>query len=429
MKAIVLIQLFALVLAVGQLRLEALNPSVPHSFDCRTRDSLDLAQVFSENIERDTFPEESLSLDVDGLYFFHNNEFDGNVSRGYTLPGFRMRPRLIYAPSKSLQLELGAHALIFNGANKYPNYAFHDIVKWKGTQYQEGAHLLPLFRAKMKMGSSYLVLGSLYGGGTHQFILPMYNPESILSTDPEFGVQLQVLRERWKLDLWLDWQSFIFDRDTHQEAFTIGMAQRLELLGGVSRSFSLVLPLQVLAQHRGGEHDLPELGLGVQTLCNASLGLQARWGFGSASVLNALELEGHVLTSYQQAGKFWPFEWGLASWAVASMEVKKALRFRLGVFHAKDYANLYGSPFFGTLSLKEVGGRFSKMTTGYWSVEYARHWGANYSLGVKAEGYLTSQGRLSLPDASFAAPRVGNAFSFGVFFRASPRFLLKSFSR
>lgn len=39
------------------------------------------------------------------------------------------------------------------------------------------------------------------------------------------------------------------------------------------------------------------------------------------------------------------------------MEVKKALRFRLGVFHAKDYANLYGSPFFGTLSLKEVGGQ------------------------------------------------------------------------
>ena len=67
-----------------------------------------------------------------------------------------------------------------------------------------------------------------------------------------------------------------------------------------------------MVQHRGGEQD--DTDLGVQTLCNGSIGLQLRKTWNHR-VLNAAEVEVHTLGAYQQAGKLWPFNTGAALWA------------------------------------------------------------------------------------------------------------------
>ena len=269
------------------------------------------------------------------------------------------------------------------------------------------------------------MLGQVYGSTHHDLSLPLYNPELALSADPEMGAQLLVDTRRWQMDAWVDWQSFIFEQDTHQEAFTVGLTHRLWLTPRAHRSFTLSLPARLLVQHRGGEQDLPSLNLGVQTLSNASLGLAARWERPSGA-LRALDAEASALVSYQQAGRLWPWTSGGAGWLSLTADWHSGWRTQLGLLYAHRFVSLYGAPFFGALSLKEKGGRFSYMGTGYVGAEYARSLGAGYSWGAHVYLYLTRQGRLTFPDARPAqAERWGNAFSFGFFLRFRPSFLLK----
>ena len=379
----------------------------------------------------------TLGLEIDALAFFKDNEFDGDVVKGYSLPGFRLQPRLTFTPLREVRLEAGLHATIFEGAGKYPAYVFHDIAHWKGNQYTSGAHVLPFFRAEARLGGptdarpdglpsrTTIVLGDIYGGAAHGLALPLYTPELTFTDDPEAGAQVIVERRRWTSDVWINWQSYIYEEDTHQEAFTVGWTQRTLLPHGFS------LPVQIVVQHRGGEQDLPELDLGVQTIANGAAGVGYEWrrtptsvdGFKlnfQPGVVTSVRCEALALAAYQQSGHLWPFDAGTAFWTSASVDWACGLRAKAGLFCApKDFCSLYGSPFFGTVSVKVPGKYFDGATTGYWDVEYSRTFTARgrwtsglYTLGAKVDGYVT-RGR---------AP-----FSFGVYLRATPSFVLKRF--
>lgn len=385
----------------------------------------------------DTATVRTLGLTVDALAFFKDNEFDGDMVRGYSLPGFRVQPRLTFTPLPQIRMEAGFHATVYEGANKYPSYVFHDIAHWKGSQYQHGAHALPFFRATANLqpegigrSRTTLVLGDIYGGATHDILLPLYNPELILTDDPEMGAQVIVDRKRWHSDIWLNWQSYIYEEDTHQEAFTVGWTQRIALWqskakksssqsssSSHSSSSSFSLPLQLVVQHRGGEQDKPELNLGVQTIANASAGVAYEWhsGQGASSAVTAVEAEAASLYCYQQSGHLWPFDFSTAIWMGASVEIKRNLTLRAGLFQApKQFCSLYGSPFFTTVSVKHDDVYYDGSATAYWDVEYGktfslrtRHHSGDYTIGAKADGYVT---RATFP------------FSFGVYFRVTPRF-------
>ena len=131
-----------------------------------------------------------LLVELDNISFFKDNEFAGSVINGYSLPGLWLQPKGVFYPLKNIKLELGVHALIYSGAYKFPNYAYHDIAIWKGNQYQRGTHILPYFRAQLALSRVNLVLGNLYGGENHRLIEPLYNPELNLTADPETGFQV-----------------------------------------------------------------------------------------------------------------------------------------------------------------------------------------------------------------------------------------------
>lgn len=384
----------------------------------------------------------ALELKIDALAFFKDNEYDGDVVRGYSLPGFRVQPRLSYTPLREVRLEAGMYAIVYEGANKYPSYAFHDIAHWKGNQHQHGAHALPFFRATANLGGptagrpqgrpsrTTVVVGDIYGGAAHELVQPLYNSELQLTDDPEAGAQVLVERKRWRSDLWLNWQSYIYEEDTHQEAFTVGWTQRVGTPtdgcgAGSGRSY-WGMPLQMVVQHRGGEQDLPQLNLGVQTIANGAVGVDYEWRRTPTSVdgfvldfrpcvVTGVRCEALALAAYQQSGHLWPFDFGTALWTSATVDLACGLSVRAGLFHApKNFCSLYGSPFFGTMSLKQEGLTFDGMTAGYWALQYAHTFGGAYTLAAKADGYIT-RGR---------AP-----FSFGVYFNASPSFLLKKMGK
>ncbi len=350
-----------------------------------------------------------LRIAVDALAFFRDNEYSSEMTDGYSLPGAWLRPKLVYDPNKNIHLELGAHALFFDGANKYPNYAYHDIGKWKGNQYQDGAHVLPWLRAQAKMKDVSVVLGDIYGDVHHGLITPLYNKEQLMSADPEMGAQILVNHKGFNMDVWVNWQSYQFKEDTHQEAFVVGLTGRQQL------GSHLNIALNILAQHRGGEQDIPELNLGVQTICNGALGIN--WSSGNrplGKVINAYGASANIVGCYQQAGKLWPFDSGVAFHAEGNMHMLDCLSLTLGYFHApKDFVTLLGSPFFSTISIRDGGKRFDGRQTGYFHVDYHRTFAEHYTLGALLETYkVHSKG---LDESSFA---------FGLYLRVNPSWKL-----
>lgn len=361
-----------------------------------------------------------LEVEVDALSFFRDNEYDTNIRRGYSLPGTWVRPTVNYNPTENIHLEAGFSALFFDGANKYPNYVYHDIGMWKGNQYQDGAHLLPWLRAQVDMGGgTSFVLGDIYGAQNHRFSTPLYHDEQLLSADPEMGFQILHDGKRFWSDLFINWQSYQFEMDTHQEAFIVGGNLQYPFFWRGQGEVSLLI------QHRGGEQDITHTG--VQTIANASAGL-------TYSVFGEGKVEASILSFFQQSGQLFPFKSGIAYHLGAKGFVCRDVSLEGGLFYApKNYANLCGSPFFSTVSLKHKGIFYEGMKTAYLNFGYSHTWAGAYTLGTALETFFFKPGKvntdLSDPQVVHSYSGAGNnfAFSFGVYFRVNPTFIIKRY--
>lgn len=355
----------------------------------------------------DTADVRALKAKVESISFFRDNEFSSRLTDGYSLPGLWVQPKLTYMPLRQIRLEVGLHALIFNGANRYPNYVYHDIALWKGTQYTKGAHVVPWFRAQADFRRLSVVLGNLYGGQNHGLIEPLFNPETNLTQDPEMGLQLLWDLPRLHADIWLNWQSYIFREDTHQEVFTVGTTWRISL----PRQF--YLPVQLVAQHRGGEQNVEQKG--VQTIYNGSVGIGKKWDIGHR-VVRSLTAEADAMLSYQQTGHLWPFRSGAAAHASADLQLWHFLDAGVSFFAAPShFVSLYGNHFYSTLSVKD-GQNYGSLRTAAAHVRFHYVFARNYVLGADTEAFQTWQGGKSEFN-----------FSFGIYLRVSPDFLIKRF--
>lgn len=365
----------------------------------------------------------TLGLTVDNLFFFKDNEFDGTVQKGYSLPGVWIRPRLTWQPTPWLRLEAGMSALAYHGANKYPNYAYQDIATWKGAQYQRGAHVLPFLRAQLRLRHADLVFGHLYGLSNHRLVTPLFDPELDLTSDPEAGFQVIVRRPHTRFDLWINWQSYQFETDTHQEVFTLGLSD-IVYYNAPSSRFHVYSPVQLLGQHRGGEQDtLP--GGSVQTLVNGAAGLGLKWN-ARRRILRSVSLEADAVGSWQQAGSLWPHTTGYGLMAQAAVQLAD-FRLRAGYFYADRFVSLYGNAFFSTLSHKNPGAEFIRPQTAFASVDYAHTFARHYTLGFSAHYYYTDRRPMRYPTGLTVQAGARSAFSAGVYFKASPSFVLKRF--
>lgn len=354
----------------------------------------------------------ALKFELDNITFFHDNEYKSTLTTGYSLPGLWMQPKLTYVPHRQIGLEVGCHALLFNGANKYPCYAYHDIGVWKGDQYQSGFHVLPWFRVKAQFSHLTIVLGNIYGGQNHGLIEPLFNSELNISQDPEMGFQMLWDREHLHSDTWLNWQSYIFDNASHQEAFTVGSNWRV-LFNKENSNVHWYMPAQLVLQHRGGEQDTTHMG--VQTLVNMSLGAGMKWN-ANKKVLTSLGAEVDYLLTYQQAGELWPFSGGCAYHGMVSAELAKCVSLSGGFFRSpNNFASLYGNHFFSTISSKN-NINYRGISTAYLHLGYSHVFSKSFVLGAEAEGYQSWMGG----DQEFN-------FSFGIYFRVNPSILIKKF--
>lgn len=382
-------------------------------------------KLTQESYRMDSTRTRQLGLVFDNTCFFKNNEFTGEVMKGYSLPGVRLIPKLTYQPLPNIRLEAGVYALWYSGANKYPSYSYQDIAHWKGDQYQDGMHLLPFLRAQMKVGKVNFVLGNLYGGSNHRLILPLYNPELNLTADPESGLQVLYDAPRFHLDAWIDWQSFIFEHDTHQEAFVMGLSTQIQY-NDPKAPWHVYSPVQLTAQHRGGEQDTIRTA-GVQTMVNVATGVGVVWN-ANRKHLKSLTFEVDALGYYQQAGNLWPHSSGTGLYAKVAASLSNRFCLQAGYFVCDEFISLLGSPYFGAVSTKHNGAYFeSNPGMLHFSADYCREFSNRYVFGAKAECYGTPSRTLVHRNGTLEPVSGGVSFSLGVYFRLRPSFILKKF--
>lgn len=380
--------------------------------------------VYSSDYRIEKEKEGELAVEVDNLNFFKNNEFSGSFIAGYSLPGLWVQPKGVYYPLPNLKLELGLHALIYHGTYKYPSLAYVDIAQWKGNQFQKGSHLLPWLRAQVDLTDHLtLVFGNIYGGANHGLIEPLYNPELNYTADPEAGLQLLYDTRKFKGDLWLNWQSFIFKTDTHQEAFTVGLSSRFKL-NDPSSTLHTYVPVQGVIQHRGGEIDTLTVN-SVQTLMNGTAGFGIDWNTRHP-VIKKINAELDVAAYYQQAGNIWPFDSGYGFYFKTSADIRD-FRIKASYWQCDDFISMFGSPFYGAVSTKEEGLTFQKPRLIYFGAEYAKSLGKGFSLGVDLDLYYTLSGDMNHPEEGLQPYGSATSFTFGAYLRFNPSFLIKKF--
>ncbi|GHT08822.1 hypothetical protein FACS189426_05390 [Bacteroidia bacterium] len=378
--------------------------------------------LFTDDYSLNPEDEGKLGFSIDNISFFKNNETDGDIQKGYTLPGFRINPRLVYSPASMIRLEAGLSLLRYWGADKYPNYAYQDIAEWKADGYQYGFHILPFFRAQIQPAPQLnIVLGDIYGGSNHGLIEPLYNPELSYTADPELGVQILYNSGVAHFDAWVNWESFTFRNDTHNEAVNIGVSSCLHITNPQS-SFYLGIPVQVLLAHRGGELD--QFVGEILTLVNGSAGLQ--FGFNSANPVFksvTLNLMGAAYQSGSSKTDLLPFERGWAFYSNLNFQIWKT-NLKMAVWRSGDFINILGNPVFGNTSITIDGRTFPRTLVLNPGLKYEQAFGKGFYLGADVEFFYNPE-LIAYHDKAIGQITKSFTWSTGLYLRINPSIVLK----
>lgn len=368
--------------------------------------------LFTDNYDLKTKSVNTLALSIENISFLKNNETDGDLMQGYTLPGFRINPRLIYKPSQIVSLEGGAAMLKFWGMDKYPNYAYRNMPEWQIDDYQTGFHLIPFFRVQIQpVREINIVLGTLYGGDNHKLVEPLYNPELNITADPETGAQLLYDSRIAHLDTWVNWEIFTLKNDVHNEVMNCGASWAIHITDPES-SLSLDIPLQAIITHHGGEIDTMS---SISTVINAAAGINTRFKPNS-KWLRLIEF------SLMRAGSLDPNaeQQGKAIYASLTAGIWN-LNVKLALWRSRNFVNLFGSPVFGNVSTAHEGYPLSPNTMYNPRIRYEKAFEPGIHLGAEVECFFNP----AMPAYYDPSKYLSFNFSTGIYIRINPEIVIK----
>lgn len=380
--------------------------------------------LFEDNTRIDTTARGELRVDIDAMAFFRDNEYKGRLTKGYTLPGFRLQPTLTFQPLRNLKLEAGLYMLHYWGANKYPNMNYKDIATWKGEQTQKGLHVLPFFNAQLAVSPNVdIIIGNIYGRANHRLAEPLYNPEAFLSADPEAGLQILWHNRFLDFDTWINWESFIFNNDNHQEAFTYGLSTRLKA-NAPSHTVHVYFPIQLLMQHRGGEINPDAESRQVKTWANAAAGAGLTLAT-SNHVVTRINLEAEAMYYKQVAGSMLPFKQGYGAYAKADFQLWHDFNLRTAYWRGHNFITIFGNPLYGSMGIYQEGYTMTNTQTINARFSYSHNLGHGFAWGAYADAFD------NLPANAFSTEngkyREKNSLSVsaGIYLRINPSYLIK----
>lgn len=377
-----------------------------------------LSYIFNDNHHIDSNDIKKMYLEINAVNFFKNNEFKGEKVKGYTLPGFRLSTNISLAMSKKIKLEMGINFLRYWGSEAYPCYSYLSISEWESERYNKGLHFIPIMRGQFAITDSFhIIIGTLYNHNNHFLCRPLYNNELNYTADPENGVQIIYSNKYYTSDIWLNWQSFIFKNDIHQELFTFGYTSTTNILRN-SDGLNLSIPLQFLAQHRGGEINNSEK-IEVQTASNYATGLNTLYNF-NFKYLKHISLSCNYVGFMQNTGTLYPFDNG---WGVYSELSVKIQDFKISTSYwiSEDFITMLGSPHFGNQSQSKPKMTFDKMDMFMIDLEYCYHKNRYFSFGLEGN-YIHYFPYTGTTTDNWPMERgSADSFAFGLFLKINPR--------
>ena len=298
----------------------------------------------------------SLSVGVDAVTFFRNNEYHADYELGYTLPGWQLSPT-VALEHRQVRLVGGVYNLTLLGAQRYPRGGWYDhLPHWSDNREEQGsgAHLRPILSLQYRPNDHITVtMGTLLGaqtlalrgvasstieqGGSLSLVSPLYDPEYSFTRDPAQGAMIQLHYPRFALEALVDWQGFIFPGETHQEAFSALLSTAYQLHS--SESWKTQLELQATAHHRAGEIQQMSPPDTLHTYLAGAAGVTTQYKYATQG---AVEGALHILGSSLRDGKAEPplgyALYGRLAWR------HKMLRLATDATYGHRYYAPYGGP-------------------------------------------------------------------------------------
>ncbi len=282
--------------------------------------------------EFDTTAIHKLFFRLENNNFIKNNEYFGEYTEGYTLPGYSIQPSVMYYAGKNVRLKVGAQIMKYSGIEDYTN-------------------VVPIFSAHVKLGDTWnMVLGNLKGNVHHKLIEPLFNSEWQHFRPTETGVQFYHQSPKIWLDTWVDWEQFIFSGDSIPEMFTAGANIDYKITRPDSK-FNISIPIQVTAFHLGGQ--ISDYLTESYSLINTVTGLDISQKTGS-SFIEEIGLSSYFCTYNDLTeARALPFRTGSAVYTAGIVTYKRG-QFMLGYWSATDYFSPKGNILFSSVSDKSL---------------------------------------------------------------------------
>ncbi|MEE4196512.1 MAG: hypothetical protein V2I54_02610 [Bacteroidales bacterium] len=279
----------------------------------------------------DSTQNNKIFLQIDNSTFFKNNEYFGDIAKGYTLLGFHLTPRLIYQPHERTTIRLGTQLLNY--------YGREDELK---------VSLLFSFQYQLHKNLN-LTLGSIRGTLNHRLIEPLFDYERFFTHPPESGIQfLWDSKNLWG-DLWLDWEQQIFYDEPFQEKFNVGLSLNYKLF--TQNDFCLSIPFQNIIRHQGGQINSNNDPL--VTIFNNATGIRGETNL-SGKFIHQTRLSSYIVT-YQDLSpsKQQMFIDGTASYSTLEFS---GMHFNilLGYWYGKQFIAPLGNPLYETYSRTNI---------------------------------------------------------------------------
>ena len=210
--------------------------------------------------------EKELSLHVDNLNFFRNNEFFSDLSDGYTLLGFHITPTVKYQVKDKLTVKGGLHLLKYGGREDFKKVD-------------------PYFSLRYRFNPSFsMTIGSYSIKDRHRMLNPLFSVERKIYAYVQNGLNFLYDKPNFYGNLWLDWDQFIYRNDSFREKFTVGGAFSWKVLPKASE-INLSIPLEFLARHKGGQ--INDSKLPVTSVLNYASGVKLDYNFANSFIRKA----------------------------------------------------------------------------------------------------------------------------------------------
>jgi len=194
--------------------------------------------------------------------YVRDYEYSNQFHDGYTLYGTQLQPQLVYYAHPNLAIVAGAYIRKDFGDN--------------GVNEAK-----PLFTLKYHKKDLTLNFGSLEGGIHHGYIEQLWNFERQITDPIQYGTQLIVEKEKFKLDAWIAWQKMIYSPSPVKEQIIGGLTTESTILQ--RNGWKLSVPVQFLAYHKGGQIDTLK-SIPLQTLFNGAAGLKLHKEIGGNTI-------------------------------------------------------------------------------------------------------------------------------------------------